>query len=336
MHDKGKISDAKAFVEAHESFLITSHLLPDADSVGSCVSLCLILRRLGKRADVVFPSPLPVRLAFLTEECPVYGWPHVDEVLAKDWEALIVLDSSDWTRVGPLMDDFSKRFDNILALDHHTGHQEFATVTVVDSNAPATASLVFELIKALQGVICPSVANALMTGLKGDTGSFSYANTTQSAFLMAAELMEQGCQLAEINKKLNERFSLAGIAFIQEGLSYLRTEQEGMIGWLPLPYELFSKHNATIQDAFPLMRYVRGIRGVRLAVVLYEDEPERVKISFRSRGEIDVGEFARSFGGGGHRAAAGMLMESPLSEAEGRILPKAKAVVGEEECNENQ
>ena len=325
------MNEAKAFIEAHESFLISSHLLPDADSVGSCVALCLVLRRFGKRADVVFPSPMPARLAFLTEKCPVYGFPEVDEVLAKEWDGLIVLDSSDWTRVGPLMDEFTSRFTDILAIDHHTGHQEFALVTVVDSEAPATASLVFQLIKKLGVQVEEAVANALMTGLKGDTGSFSYANTSQDAFLMAAELMGMGCQLAEINKQLNERFSLAGIAFIQEGLGYLRTEQDGMIGWLPLPYELFSKHNATIQDAFPLMRYVRGIRGVRLAVVLYEDEPERVKISFRSRGEIDVGEFARSFGGGGHRAAAGMLMESPLSEAEEQILPKARAAVSEGE-----
>ncbi len=325
---------AKDFIDRHESFLISSHLLPDADSVGSCVSLCLVLRRLGKRAEVLFPSPLPPRFSFLTEHCSVNAWPEIDEVLAQDWNALIVLDSSDWSRVGPLMESFEEKFEDILAIDHHTGHEYFASVSIVDSEAPATASLVFELIKTLECPIETPVANALMTGLKGDTGSFSYANTSQSAFLMAAELMECGCQLAEINKQLNERFSLPGISFIQDGLGHLRTEEEGSIGWLPLPFELFKKHGTSIQDAFPLMRYVRGIRGVRLAVVLYEDEPERVKISFRSRGDIDVGAFARSFGGGGHKAAAGMLMECSLKEAEERILSKARLVVneGEETC----
>jgi len=322
-----RMTAAVEFIGRHDRLLVTSHVLPDCDAVGSCVALRAALTKLGRRAEVVLPSQVPARYGFLTDPCPVHCWPDVDEVLARDWDGLIVLDSSDWSRVGPLGERFEGRFTDILAIDHHPGHDAFATVVVVDDTAPATVCLIHELIGALGVEFDVLMANALMTGLRGDTGSFSYANTTREAFLMAAHLVECGCQVEAINRHLNERFTLAGVAFMQEALANLRTEADGTVGWLPLPYETFERHGATIQDGIPLLRFVRGIRGVRLAVVLYEDERNRVKISFRSRGDIDVGEFARSFGGGGHRAASGLVFEGSLAEAEARILPRAVALV---------
>lgn len=316
------------FLEGRRRVLVTSHVMPDGDSVGSSVALCRCLRSRGVDAAVVLPDHLPLRFDFLAQACPVHARPDVAADFLEGWDGAVVLDCSGLDRLGPLGEELRSRVGALAALDHHAGHVPFAEAAVVDPSAPSTASLVYELIRdELGNAIDAATAEALMAGLMADTGSFCYANATAGAFEMAADLVRRGAVPQALHRRMNERFSMRALDFMRECLGLVRVEGDGTVGWLSLPHEVFTRFDAAVDDASPLMRYVRGLHGVRLAVVLYEDEPSSVKVSFRSRGDIDVGLLARSLGGGGHRAAAGALLECSLEEAEARILPKVLAAL---------
>ena len=331
MIGKEEFKKVKDFIDAEESILVTAHILPDADAVGSSVAFLHLMRKLEKRSAIVFPSAPPRRLEFLFGSLPVYCYPEVDPSLWQSFTSLVVLDSSDWSRLGPLKEPFGEHFKKVLAIDHHPGHKSFSSVSIVKPWAAAAARIVFELIRLFDVSLSRDMSEALMTALKGDTASFSYPSTNEDTFLMASELMKAGCRLNRINGELCERFTLQGISFIAEALTFIETRCKGKVGFLRLPRPLFRKHSASIDDAFPLLSYVRGVRGVRVAVVLYEDELGEVKTSFRSNDGIDVGSIARSFGGGGHRAAAGALIKASLSEVENLVLTRVEAAIDEEE-----
>jgi len=316
------------FIEQYDRFIIVSHVMPDGDSVGSSVALRLILEELGKRAEVVLPDAIPPRFDFMTEYCAIHTWPECGRSFLDGFSAVIVLDCSGWQRVGGLGAVLEEMSLPTACLDHHHTHEAFAQVEIVDSSASSTAVLVRELARDELFVrLRRYVADALYVAIMTETGSFSYGNTTSEVFSFAADLVERGVHPQDLQQKVNERFTIESLEFIKEGLACIHTEADGTIAFLSLPHSLFERYGARIEDAFSLGRYVRGLQGVKIAAMLYEDEKMAIKTSFRSRGDVDVSVLARHFDGGGHRAAAGAVLASTLEDAERDIIAAALPMV---------
>lgn len=316
---------AAEFLEKWSSFLIVSHIQPDSDSIGSSAALCHFLNRTGKKAAMLVPDILPKKFNFMTDSLPFYDVDSADEAIGNGYDALVILDCSSWSRLGALENRLKDHFDNVLVIDHHATNCDFGAASVIDPESPATAFLIYNLItRGIGKDIVPFEANAMMAGLKADTGSFSYSNTSKDVFTVAGLLLEAGCSLSTVNSNVGDTWNLETIGFVREALNEIALYENGKIVTIAIPYALFQKYNADRMTAISLMGYIRGFEGVTVSILLYEDEPQLVKSSLRSDGSVDVSKIAASFNGGGHVCASGLLFKGPLTEALAAITEKVR------------
>lgn len=306
---------ATDFLKKYDSYLILSHVQPDADSIGSSAALCSYLNRIGKKATIQVPDTLPGKYGFFVENLPFHDVQSFVERNVKEHEALVILDCSSWSRLGPLEHLMREGFGHCLVIDHHKTESDFGDGSVIDSSASATAFLVYELIT--QGFADKPdsfEATALMAGLKADTGSFSYSNTSKEVFSVAGELLDCGCDLSEVVSRAGDKWNERSVGFVRESLGTLQLHSGGAIVSIAIPYDYFKKFNVDRMAAVSMMRYLRHFQGAVVSVLMYEDEPGTLKVSLRSDGEVDVSMVAETFQGGGHLCAAGMVYTGSIKE----------------------
>lgn len=274
---------------------------------------------------MLVPDTLPEKFHFMTDSLPFYDINSAKEAMDLGWDALIILDCSSWSRLGALENPLKDFFENVLVIDHHATNCDFGAASVIDPQSPATAFLIYHLItRGIGKDLEPFEADALMAGLKADTGSFSYSNTSKDVFTVAGLLLEAGCSLTKVNANVGDTWNLDTIGFVREGLKQIALYEDGKIVTLAIPHSLFEKYNADRMTAVSLMKYIRGFEGVVVSILLYEDEPEIVKSSLRSDGSVDVSQIAASFDGGGHVCASGLVFNGTLAEALAAITGKVK------------
>lgn len=274
-----------------------SHVSPDGDAVGSALAMALILGELGVEAHAYNRDEIPYNFRFLagTER-----W--VTQVPEGPFDLVVVLDCGEPSRVGTVPDEIWSA--TTVVFDHHkTWDSDFADHYVRDVNAAATGELLFEVARRLS-VMTPGIAENLYTCVMCDTGSFRYSNTSKRTFHIAGELVEAGVDPWHITSHVYESQPLERIELLAEVLSTLELSDDGKLAFLRLDHETVGQiPEPALIDGF--INYARSIRGVEVATQLMEVEPQEFKISFRSKGAVDVSELAKRFGGGGHHNAAG-------------------------------
>jgi len=283
-------------------FLLTSHVSPDGDAIGSELGLARLLRKLGKGAVVwnrdATPSvyqPLPGSERIHTGAEPPAGFPEV-------FDGVIVLECPSPDRTG--IEEHLKLLP-IANIDHHLGNQHYGTVNWVDSAAPAVGEMVFRLAQTLKIAIDTETASALYLCLVTDTGGFRFSNATPAAFEAAAALVREGAQPEQVSQWLYESQPLAVLRLLAEMLQTLSLHADGRIATARLDAAMFQRAGASAGDAEGLIDYPRSIAGVEAVALVRQREEGGFKVSLRSRGEVDVEKIARHHGGGGHRNAAG-------------------------------
>jgi phosphoesterase RecJ-like protein len=273
-------------------FLLTSHINPDGDAIGSELGLARLLRGLGKGAVVwnrdntpTVYRPLPGSERIHIGEEPPAGFPDV-------FDAIIVLECPSPDRTG-LEQHLSAR--PVINIDHHLGNQCYGAINWVDSAAPAVGEMVYRLAQGLKVTLEPEVASCLYLTLVTDTGGFRFSNATAVAFEAAASLVREGAHPEQVAQWLYESQPLAVVK---------------------------------LGDSEGLIDHLRSIAGVD-AVALIRELPEGGhKVSLRSRGEVDVEKIARHHGGGGHRNAAGFTMEGDGEEVRREVAAELGAALG--------
>jgi phosphoesterase RecJ-like protein len=292
--------------------VVTSHIYPDGDAIGSSVSFLNLMKRLKKNAVSINPAPIPPVYRFLDRERNLLVYTKRHDRILSNADVLFILDASANDRLGPLYEVAQRLKIQRVCIDHHPDNRVDATVKVVDTEACSTAQLVYELYRALGVDINADIAEALYTGMHTDTVSFNFLGTNAKTHEIVAELLRAGVDPKKTWLKIYgndtpELLKLAGVT-----LSGLRVADEGRIAWLTVRQnqwkELGVDPNAT--EAFT--RFPLTIRGVGVIAVFCEEEKSRVRVSLRALGDIDVGALARTFGGGGHRTSAGATVCRPL------------------------
>jgi len=296
------------FLAAAGEILITAHVDPDGDAVGSCLGLKIALRHLGKAADVVLDSPLPASLAFLPEADTIR---RPDGVRTR-YGTAFVLDSSSLDRVGSVAPKVLAPGARIAVIDHHWGNEGFGDIRLVDPGASATAELVYDLIEALRVPLSPSIAECLYTGILSDTGGFRYANTSSRTLRVAARLVEEGARSSLVAEALYATKTAPSLRILGLALASLETKGGGTIGAMTISREMFEKAGATPEDADGIVQYAKALVGARVGVLVQEVAPDEIRASLRSDGTVDVNQVASQFGGGGHRNAAGLRVQGRL------------------------
>src|SRR5436853_2951399 len=306
--------------------VLTTHVNADGDGVGSEVALWHLLRSRGLRATIANPTPIPERFPFLLPE----GADHSDRAAREIAEAdvVVVLDISEVSRLGDLARAITQS-QAVACIDHHVvGGSLPGGPRLVAPEAAATAELVFDFANALEWPLSPEAARALYVGLLTDTGGFRLANTTPRALRVAGALLEHGVDPESIYASVYASAPEGRVRLMTEVLETLVVEPEHGLAWVTVPPDALRRHGATADDLDGIVEYPRSIAGVQLALLFRNLANGKVKVSFRSVGNVDVAELAGRFGGGGHRKAAGASLEGTLAEVQGRVLAAARDYLG--------
>lgn len=319
-----------AFIARHQKFLLTTHINPDGDAIGSEVAFGRLLRALGKSVRVLNDSPTPHAFGWLGAEAPVEVYTEeLAETRFAEADALIVLDTGNKQRIGRLANHLDRHAIAIAIVDHHVTHEGFGSVNVIEPACAATAVLVFELLLEAGVAIDAVAADALFVGLATDTGHFRYSNTDARALRMAADLVELGVDAADVTARIHQTAPAGRLRFFGEALSALEMRHGGQLVVLEVGPEQFARHGLIGADTEGLVDMPRAIEGVEAVALFSEVEPGKVKVSLRSTGRVNIDGVVSRLGGGGHPHAAGVQLRGSREQAKSRILPELERLLAE-------
>ena len=317
------------FVARHRRILLTTHVNPDGDGLGSEVAMALWLRALGRQARILNDSTVPAAFTFLARHLPIETFEEAAAEAAFDaTDALIVLDVSNRQRIGRLAPLLDRHLVPVAVVDHHASHASgFGQVNVIEPEASATGEIVYGLIRESGQELDADMAEALYVALIMDTGSFRFSNTDSHAHRMAADLLTHGLDPQRLHAQVHSHASAARLRFFGEVLAALELLEDDRIVVLEAAPEQFQRHGLVGADTDGLVDMPRNIVGVEAVVLFSEVEPGRVKVSMRSTGRLVVDRLAAALGGGGHAHAAGVSLQATRAEARARILPELHRLV---------
>jgi phosphoesterase RecJ-like protein len=303
---------------------LSTHINADGDGCGSETALARLLAQRGIRARIVNPTPWPKMFEFLLGD-------DIDERSAggaaalQGVDALIVLDISDVDRLGGLAEAVRRLRVPRLVIDHHVPHDEPAgDVLFTDTTASATGELVYDFAMVLGLDVTPVIARGLYTALVTDTGGFRFSNTTPRCHGVAAELLAAGVDPEQMYQRIYASVPIGRLRLLREALETLEIDDTVGLSWISLPAGALERYNVRSEELDGLAEHPRSIAGTRMALFFRDLGHGQVKVSFRSTGTVDVNEFARKFGGGGHAKAAGALIHGSLERVRRAVVDAAR------------
>lgn len=305
---------------------LSTHVSSDGDGCGSEAALSRLLALRGIACRVVNPTPWPTMFRFLLGG-PVQDFSDQGAAALRDpdVDALLVVDISDVKRLGNLSDTVRQMTVPRFCIDHHIPSDEPpAPVIVADTRASATGELVFDLAQVLDLPIDIETATALYVAILTDTGGFRFSNTTPRVHAIASQLLACGVDPELMYRRVYASQSPGRVRLLAEALQSLGVEESIGLSWLSLTAGAKERYRVTSEEMDGIVEHPRSIAGTRLAVFFRDLGHNRVKISFRSSGNVDVNALARQFDGGGHAKASGALIHGSLHDVELRVLQASR------------
>lgn len=308
--------------ETHDRFLVTTHVRPDGDALGSEVGMAGLLRQKGKDVRVVNVSSTPPRYDFLDPDGSLFEHfgTAVHPADLADREVALILDLSAWNQLGD-MAEYVRAFPGPrVVIDHHVSQDDMGALFLKDTAAEATGILVMSAVAALGAALTREVATGLLTAIAMDTGWFRHTNTRPGTLRAVAELIDAGADIAVIYRDLFERNTLGRLRLMGETLSGLRTDMGGRVAYATISRADLERTGAIPQDSEDMVDFTVSLRGVEVGMLFIEQDRGGVKVSLRSRSGLDCARLAGTLGGGGHRAAAGATLAGPMAESVEHML----------------
>lgn len=314
-----------AAFQGHNTFLVSSHVGPDGDAIGSALALKGLLEAMGKRADVVLADAVP----------NVYRWlPGADSVQRPDAyrgqaDAAILIDAGRTDRAGEAA-ALLEQAPCLIVIDHHLEEAPDGDLHFVDSTYAAAGNIVFELFETAEMPIPHEAAVCAYTALATDTGSFRYSNTDPRAHRAAAALIEAGVDVQDVTARVFNIISRAKFDLMQRVLPKAAFLHGGRVAYIEATAADLEAAGAENQDQDGLINHVRDVEGVDVAIFFKEYNGDATKVSFRSRPGFNAADVCKQFGGGGHAAAAGATLDMPLAAAREQVLSVVARVLESE------
>ena len=303
-------------IKDYNHFLLTSHINPDGDAIGSMLGLGHLLNRMGKTFTFYNQSGLPERFSWLNLPAKMHT-----RIPLQEYEWAIILDCGDGDRLGENLGTFLDT-DKSINIDHHYGNPEFGRYNWVEPHRSSVGEMIALLAQDLGMELNGDMAKSLYLAMVTDTGSFSYSNTGAETFSIASEIIKGGLDLDSFNSHLYQQWSLNKVHLHGLAMKHANLYCQDRVGLIKIPAELMQQTGTNPEDCEGVVNYVRSIKGVKVAISLREDSENKIKMSLRSWGEVDVNAIAHSLGGGGHHNAAGGTFYMSMQEAEELVLEK--------------
>lgn len=312
----------------HNSFLLTTHVNPDADAIGSEIALYEILKKLGKKdVYIINASSTPYNLSFLDKENKVQQYEtgrHTE--LIKSVDLLIGLDFNRSDRMTTMEKDFLNSKGFKITIDHHQDEENFTNESFVDPAYSATGQLIYDFIRETSAVeLTYSIAYPLYAAIMTDTGSFRFERTTPEIHFIAADLISKGVNPTEVYDNIYDQSNFSKIKLLGRSINTLKLfGKKNQIGYMVITQEDFKSLNAFEQDTDTFVNFTLSVKGVKVGILFIELK-DGFKISLRSKGKIPVNKLAAEFDGGGHTNAAGIrLRNKNMKDFIPLILSKAE------------
>ncbi len=310
---------AAELIKAHSHFVLTSHVDPDGDGLGGILGLGLALKSMGKTVSFSLSGGFQEKYQFLpSSEMLTKGLPANFPKGKKT--VLISIDAANLDRLGFSDQEIKDLEPTVLNIDHHTSNKMFGDVNYFDASAAASCEVIWHLLKSLDLTLDSEMATALYCGLLTDTGRFRFSNTTERAMRYGSEMLGIGARHTQVVRKLFEENPWNKLHL--ESLVLPTIKREGKMAWLCVTKEMMQA--AQTDDTEDFVNKMTEIKGMEIAILFKEVEPNLTKISLRAVNDIDVNQIASVYGGGGHAKAAGAKLKLGLAEAVNAVTKACK------------
>jgi bifunctional oligoribonuclease and PAP phosphatase NrnA len=319
----------RRIVETHQRFLLTTHINPDGDGLGTEVALALYLQKLDKQATILNCSATPYNYLFLDNIYPIHHFQESSHTrLIDESEVILVIDTNHLDRVAAMKPFIQESNAIRVCIDHHLEPAEFANLYILDEPSSATGEIVYRMLSYLNGrTIDRETAIALYTAIMTDTGGFRYPRTSPEVHKIVAILIQMGADPVAIHEQVYERGKINRLQLLGMALATLQLEHEGKVAYMVITRHMFEITNTTEADTDAFVPYTLSIEGVKVGLLFTEME-NGIKINFRSKGDIWINQLAKEFGGNGHKNAAGAtILKGTLKEYVHQIVDHAGAYV---------
>src|SRR3954463_10814811 len=305
--------------------LITTHARPDGDALGSSAAMHLALRKRNIDSQILLLSHLPRKYSFVFND---NGVPHIDAEPAipahfqlDHYDAFLVVDTGTWSQLPGLEERITKWPKPKIVIDHHLTQENWADVKLVDTGAAAAGEIVAELIERWGVELDLALANVLYVAIVSDTGWFQFSNTRPQTLRLGAKLMELGVDTDRIYQMLYQNERAERVALQTRAQASLELLSDGRLAVMTIHKEDFTQTRAGVPDTENLINIPLQIATVQVAILVTEPlDAGPVRISLRSKGQIDVARFAEQFGGGGHARASGLKIQTSLGDARDQVV----------------
>ncbi|MCJ7753709.1 MAG: bifunctional oligoribonuclease/PAP phosphatase NrnA [Thermoanaerobaculales bacterium] len=305
--------------------LITCHRNPDGDALGSELALAEMARRLGVQTVIVNRDRTPANLGNLAGADDISVADELPEDFPSAYDLVITVECPGLDRTG---------FEGltqvpILNIDHHPANPAYGVVNFLDEESPAVGEMVWLMYGEAGLVPTAEAATNLFVALSTDTGDFRYSNATSRAFRAAAEMVDVGARPAQVANWVHNHRSLASVRLLGEALGSLKIRCNGKLAVISADRGAFERAGAGPEDTEEIVNIPRSIAGVEAVAYFKQWEDGVVRVSLRSRGDVNVRAVAETFGGGGHVNAAGCAIQGELSQVEQDVASAVAAALGE-------
>jgi bifunctional oligoribonuclease and PAP phosphatase NrnA len=315
----------RQIVETHRQFLLTTHINPDGDGLGTEVALALYLQKLGKQATILNCSTTPNNYYFLNALFPIQHFqdPLHTGIMAEA-DVVLVIDTNHLNRVAEMKPFIEKSNAVKVCIDHHVDPGEFADLYLLDDTSCAAGEIVYRLLSYLnEHAFNREIAIALYAAIMTDTGGFRYPRTTPEVHKIIANLIQLGADPVAIHEQVYERGQINRLQLLGKALASLQLAHNGNVAYMVITRQMFEATKTSEVDTDAFVPYTLSIDGVKVGLMFTELE-NGIKINFRSKGDIWINQLAKEFGGNGHKNAAGArIVNGTLKECVPLILEHA-------------
>ncbi|MFH1791911.1 MAG: bifunctional oligoribonuclease/PAP phosphatase NrnA, partial [Candidatus Omnitrophota bacterium] len=319
------INEVVKALAGYDSFLITTHVTPEPDALGSELAVYELLRALGKKAVILNHDPVPAHYMFLA------GSDIIKKRLTRKdaYDAIIVLDCPNPERAGSVGGLF-RDAGCVINIDHHVSNKGFGDVQWVMPDASSTGEMIYLLFKKCGVGISKKVALYIYIAILTDTGSFNYSNTSSVTHEIVSELLGYGISPDEISSSVYENKRYEDVKLLARVLSTLTVACGGRVAYITCTRAMIRSTGSAAEATENFVNFARSVQGTMMSFFIREDSRKRnrYRVSLRSKGDVSVNRIASVFGGGGHKHAAGCTINGTIGDVKRRILKEARNEIG--------
>lgn len=317
----------ESLIKKAKNIIITTHIFPDADGIGSQISLCAALKSLGKNVNCVNEKSLLERYHYLDPNKSVISYDHYIKNPLTSIDLVIIVDTNSLERIGPKMYTLSTSQSNIIFVDHHPCAKELLALHLIEPTMAATGQLISTIIERLKISFTKELALPLYTAILIDTSSFRYPSVNGDTHRMIATLLDTGISPPEAYNQIYGAKKISYMHLLGKLLSQASINKNQDIAWICLTNDVLNKFNVDPEDTHAFINHLLVLENIKVAV-MFRELDNYVKISMRS-GVVDVGILAQSLGGGGHNHSAATVKKGTLKEVVKETINKLELMLNE-------